>query len=177
MAGPKDRKHSHGHDKSTRESRVSLAAYLRQRFPMVVIADMYEILLMSKMPLIEKVPEDEECHENCDCGLRVVADPDQRADRKPTIDHMMLTIARIMERSYGQPAQHMHIEAEIKAEVTAIAGGVDPRYLSKLSPQALLAIRNAVKGLPPAALPSGEPDVEVIDATSRDVSHEGKLED
>ncbi len=166
---PKDRKNSNGHDKSTRESRVSLAAYLRQRFPMVVIGDMYECLLMRKMPKVEKVEEDEECHEGCDCGLKVTPE-DTYAGQGPTIDHMMLTIARIMERSYGQPAQHMHIEAEVRAEVQAIAGGVDTRYLGKLSPQALLAIRNAVKGMVPAALPSGEPDVDVIDAASSEVT-------
>lgn len=169
MAGPKDRKHSHGHDKNTRESRVSLAAYLRERFPMVIIADMYEILLMGQMPLIKKVPEEDECHLGCVCGLEVIPDPDQRADRKPNIDQMMLVIARIMERSYGQPAQSVHIEAEIRAEVTAIAGGVDPRYLNKLSPHALMAIKKAISETAPAALPSGEPDLEIIDATSKEV--------
>jgi len=143
---------------------------------MVVIADMYEILLMRKMPKVVKVPEDEECHEGCECGLAVVAE-DTYAGQGPTIDHMMLTIARIMERSYGQPAQHMHIEAEVRAEVQAISAGVDPRYLGKLSPQALLAIRNAVKGLSPAELPAGEPDLEIIDATSRDVTKNGKPSD
>jgi hypothetical protein len=167
MAGPKDRKHSHGHDKSTRESRVSLAAYLRERFPMTVIADMYGVVLQRKMPKIEKVPDDEECHPACECGWRVVVD---EFALPPSIDHMMLTLARIMERSYGQPAQHQHIEMELKAEVSAIAGGIDPRYLNKLSPQALLAIRDAVKGLTPVALPSGEPDLPIaIDAEFEDV--------
>lgn len=77
---------------------------------------------------------------------------------QPTLDQRMLAMARFTERAYGQPAQHMHIEAELRAEVTAIAGGVDTRYLQRLSPEALLAIKNAVKALPAAPPREAEDD-------------------
>jgi len=169
MAGPKDRKHSHGKDKSTRESRVSLASYYRGRFPPPVQADIYEAILMRMIPKVERVEEGEYCHDNCDCGLKVTAIAPTLESQKPTIDHQFLALARIKERAYGQPAQHTHIEAEIRAEVTAIAGGVDPRYLGKLSPKALMAIKYAMENVDPPALPEGEPDSEIIDTTSEEV--------
>ncbi len=162
---------SNGVDGGTRQSRVGLAAYFRGRFPMALLADMYVTLLMGKMFKVVKVDEcDHPPHagQDCTCGLSVEEDTDSY-DKRPTIDHMILVIARIMERSYGMPAQHVHVEQEIRAELTAIHAGIDLRYLDSLPPQALDSIRGALRNLnaapkDPVSLPLPNPDDDVEDA-------------
>lgn len=141
--GPNDRSNSNGKDRATRQSRTSLAAFYRERFPPQVSAEFYEAVLMGKNPRLVRVPEDEECHEHCDCGYRVLAE-DAYPGQGPTLDHKFLAWARIKERAYGQPAQHVHIEQEIKAEITAITGGVDPKFIGTLNPKALEALRRTM---------------------------------
>lgn len=140
-----------GKDRATRQSRVGLAAYFRQRFPMAVLADMFTVVLTRKMPLVRKIADGEPCDhppvsgEDCTCGLEVVEDPDTYD--KPTLDQMLLVLSRIMERSFGQPAQHVHVEQEIRAEIQAVAAGVDLKYLANLPREALDSIRSAIKGV------------------------------
>lgn len=140
-----------GHDVSTRKARTSLAARVRELTNQgELVVDFYLKVLEGKNP---KLIRDEDGNP---------AEIGEEAHGTPTLDQKMLAAARILERGYGQPAQHTHIEAEVRAEVTAIAGGVDPRYFGKLSPEALLAIRNAVKALPAREEETG--DDEAIDA-------------
>ncbi len=165
-----------GVDRGTRQSRTSLAAYGRARFPQHLMYDMYMAICMGYKPKLEKLSPDDHCSNyplnpwqpspaDCECGWRVQGMPEYIDPRDvPTVDHVMLAMARMADRNWGQPAQHTHIEAEIKAEVTAIAGGVDPRYFQRLSPEALRAISDAVRGRVTPSLPDGDPiqDAEVV---------------
>jgi hypothetical protein len=170
--GPKDRTNSNGHDTGTRKGRVSLAAKARELLKEGDLAlEFYMKVCEGKIPKILRdddgniigVGHEEEQYVN---GVRV------GKELPPiTTDQRMLAMARVVERGYGQAAQHMHIEAEVRAEVQAIASGVDPRYLAKLSPEALLAIKNAVKALP-APKPKDSKDAEIQDAEFVEVPYE-----
>lgn len=150
--GPKDRTNSNGHDVGTRKGRASLAAKARELLQDGdLFLEFYMKVCEGKIP---KITRDD------DGNITGVGEDFGPA---PTLDHRMLAIARIVERGYGQPAQHMHIEAEVRAEVQAIASGVDPQYLAKLSPEALLEIRRAVKQLS-APAPKDREDASIPDA-------------
>lgn len=152
-----------GVDRSSKISRASLAAKAREFLhDGDIIIQYYAIIAGGNWP--EEIKED-----------GVVTGYQQKKfgefERKPevTLDQMMLAFARIVERGYGQAAQHQVIEQSITAEVTAIAGGIDTRYVQRLGPDALRAIKAAVKGLP-AATPK-EPEgtsLEIVDAEFED---------
>lgn len=164
--GPKNRAHSNGVSAPVRRSRTSLAALLREDFPNEIISEFYRVILEGKMPVLVK---DERC--TTTGGWKVVADPDDQYT-KPTLDQRMNALARVLDRRDGLPAQHVHIEAELRAEMTAIAAGVDTRYLQSLSPEALKSIREAVrsmKALPPSPSPEPVEETDVIDAEFTDV--------
>lgn len=167
--GPNDRKNSNGHDGGTRKGRVSLAAKAREllgdgdlalEFYLKVCEGKVPKLVRDKSGKIVGVEEDD--GKKVD-NVYVIPPPSP-----PTLDQRMLAMARVVERGYGQAAQHMHIEAEVRAEVQAIASGVDPRYLAKLSPEALLAIRQAVTALP-APKPKDPENADIEDAEFVDV--------
>ena len=141
---------SHGIDKSSRRSRVSLAAVLREDFPNELISEMFLMVLMGQTPLLEK-------DNRCALGYKVVADEKFRMN-PPTLDQRMAVMAKMLDRRDGQAAQHVHIEAELRAEVASISAGVDARYLDQLPEEALLSIRKAVKQLRPV-----EEDFELDD--------------
>lgn len=147
-------------DHATRQSRVSLAAYGRSRFPEHIMYDLYLQILENKHPKVVRLPDGEDCGQyNCTCGLRVEG---YSGAQDPTLDQKMLAMARMADRNWGQPGQHLHIENEIKAEVTAIGAGLDPRFFKGLTPKALKAIRDALTNRATPELPEGEPipDVE-----------------
>ncbi len=151
-------------DKATKESRTSLAAYLRSVFPKELMAEYYKVALMGKSPVMIELPEDEECHPYCKCGFRFVGKEGGYANPNgPTLDHTLLIWARLSERQYGMAAQHTVIEQEIQATLTTIVG-VDTDYVNQLSPAALMAIKSALQG---KALPEAQEDV--VDAEFTEV--------
>lgn len=154
MPSKKTVKNPTGSDRATRGARVSLAAFAREKFPPHIMMACYLKILEGKNPKVVKVDECDE--EGCECSLNVT---DDFNGGNPSIDQKMLAIARIVDRSHGQAAQHSVINQEIKAEVTAIAGGVNPNYLRSLSPAAIKALGEAIRGRATPALPEGEPDV------------------
>ncbi len=142
--GPKDRKNSGGHDKGTRQGRVSLAARVREFLQDgELMVQFYGKFLEGRVP---KLMYDED-------GEPYVAEMEGKVPgsfMEPTTDQIMLAMARLGERGYGQPAQYTHIEAEMRATVEAIAGGVNTQYIGKLTPDALRIIERTIKGLPAA---------------------------
>lgn len=156
-----------GVDKTSRMSRASLAAKAREFLhDGDIIIQYYAVIAGGHWP--EEIKEDG----------KIVGYKEKtykEFERKPevTLDQMMLAFARLVERGYGQAPQHQVIEQTITAEITAIAGGVDTSYVQRLGPDALRAIKAAVKGLPAAkpqdpktTLPEQEPilDAEFEDA-------------
>ena len=161
-----------GHDRSTKQSRVSLAAHYRARYPKELQEEFYDCILRRVVPKMIHV---DDCgHNECalaaargdePCNKHFVDENAVEYSQKPTLDQMMLAMARIKDRAYGQAPQHHVVEAEIRAEVTAIAGGVDPRYFQRLSPEALAAIASAVRGVNPPPLPAPS-DKNLIEAVT-----------
>lgn len=147
-------------DKATKDSRTSLACYLRSVFPKELLAEYYKIGLMGKKPRMIEVAEGEECHPHCECGFKYIGDDGYANPNGPTMDQTLLIWARIQERSYGMAAQHTVIEQEIQATLTTIVG-IDTSFVDKLSPAALLAIKNAIRGvLPPGTQEAAEQETE-----------------
>lgn len=172
-----------GLDRSSKQSRVSLAAHYRARYPKELQEEFYDIIMQGKRPMMVHVDDCE--HKECalaaargdePCNKHFVEDEVVERSLRPTLDHMMLAMARIKDRAYGQAPQHHVVEAELRAEVTAIAGGVDPRYFQRLSPQALEAIARAVRGTNPAPLPEAS-DRNLIEAVTGDAVPDAEFEE
>ncbi len=151
------------HDGNTRGSRVSLAAYGREKFPPHIYYAWHKKLLQNEKPLLVKVDQCEE--EGCNCGLAIGGEPNVQ----PTIDQMQLSVARIMERTHGQPQQNSKLEVEVQGEVRHIAD--NSQYLRNLDGPALQALGEILSGK--KALPVKSELEEVQDA---ELANEEKLE-
>ena len=152
MAPPKGTTNNPGGKlQSTRQSRASLAAKARELLnDGDLMLDFYIIVASGKVPEFDKDKTGK---------ITGVKAKEQGFGQTVTLDQQMLAMARIAERGWGQAAQHTVLEAEIRAEVQAIAGGIDTQYFKKLTPEALLAIKAAVKGLS-APAPQESPEAE-----------------
>lgn len=174
MPSKKTIKNPTGSDRATRGARVSLAAMVRQKFPAHIAVAIDVAILKGINPKIAEV-EDGDCgEEGCDCGLTVTND---FGGGLPTIQHKMMAKADLVNRGWGQAAQHSVIETEIKAEIHQIAGGVTPGYLRTLSPSALKALAEAIKGAKALPASTGTPstdEIEDADFTDEPESSEGE---
>jgi hypothetical protein len=145
--------------KAARRSKISLAAVLRDKFKPELVADWYLMLLSGKKPIIVE-------DKRYDGGMTVIEAPGGYTP--PTLDQMMTAMARIIERRDGMPAQHMHLEAAITAEVTALSGGMPSA--GELPPGVADAIRNALKASAPQKyLPSPEPEFPELDVQDAEI--------
>ena len=77
----------------------------------------------------------------------------------PTADQILLARARVHERSYGQAPQHVHVEQEVRAELTAITATVSEGTMRGLSDAAIKAILAAFS--PVSALPAATSDEDL----------------
>ncbi len=153
-----------GVSRPVQRSRVKLAMVLRDEFPAELISKFYEMILMGKIPEIV-----EDARATTTGGKRVV----ERAGAytPPTLDQRMQVVARILERTDGMPAQHVHLEAEIQAETKLLIGLPD---VKQLAPDVKEALRKALRGETgdQKRLPTPEPDfsdMNVIDADFKDL--------
>lgn len=163
-------------DRTSLRSRTSLAAFGRERFPDHIMYDYYMMMLEWRVPKTERVPPGEHCSDyagnpdlinapDCPCGLRVVEHRDPSI--KITLDQHLLAIDRMANRNWGQPAQHSHIETEIRGQVTAVVGGVDPHFFRQMGQDALSLLGSMLTGRAPATLPPPDAqDVEFVDHPS-----------
>ena len=144
------RPRGNGVTRPVQRSRVALAAILRDTFSPELVRDWYMMLLSGKKPIIV-------ADARCTGGFMVMESPGGYTP--PTLDQMMTAMARIHERAEGMPAQHVHLEAELKAEITAIGTGLpSPKELPDHVQE---AIRKAIHGMKaPKQLPPPSIDVE-----------------
>lgn len=145
--GPKDRSNSNGITRAKRQQRVSLAAYMMNAYPVEYHLKFYTIVLAGKIPIVTLDDEHNvvglEAHEpNGPVGSPTFG------IQAPTMDQRFLAQARIAERTFGQPAQHTHIQAELKAELNQITTNVDIGYYQQLPDKDQMRLRNLVLGLP-----------------------------
>lgn len=155
-------------DRTSRMSRSSLAAKARELLMDGDLALQFYIIVASR-----QMPEIIFDKQGRPIGVQAAKEPEPGEfvpDHKKlpviTIDQMMLAIARITERGWGQAPQHQVIEQEVKATITAIHGGVDPQLIGRLPPEALKAIRDAVKRLP-SKVEDAE-DAEFVEVEAKD---------
>lgn len=155
-----------GHDRSTKRSRASLAARARELTKEGdLLLEFYLTIMEGKNPVIIRDAD------GMPCGVEAEKyeeyGPGGPKGRAPTLDQKMLAVARVFERSHGMPTNHTTIEGEMRAEITSIVGGVDVKYVKKLKPAALLALKNAITSL--AAPTPEEPAEEVIEGEFEEV--------
>lgn len=81
----------------------------------------------------------------------------------------------LLERALGQPAQHIHLEAALKAEVTTAAVSVSASDLKNVDDQALEQLRGALRALAKPGQTSSSPSNArpVIDVGAPTLPHVG----
>ncbi len=126
-----------------RRSRNNLALLLRDSFHENLIRDWFVMILSGRNPIIVV---DKRCTEQ-GC-LRVVEDPIDRM--APSAERRDQAMKELLNRRDGLPAQRVQLEAEIRATQTHAV--VTPTELAGLSPRALGAVVNTLRG---ALLPAG----------------------
>jgi hypothetical protein len=149
-----------GVSRPVQRSRVKLAMVLRDEFPAELISEFYKLILMGKIPEIV-----EDARATKTGGKKVVERTG--AYTPPTLDQRMQVVARILERTDGMPAQHVHLEAEIQAETKLLVG---LPTVKELPPDLVDALRKALRGdgSPQKRLATPEPDFADLDVVDAD---------
>lgn len=138
-----------GLPKPVRDARRGLALMLRESISDELIRDYYVAILMNRDPYWA-IDDEGDYYITFNEGGCIV-DP----VRKDAAMRMLV------ERTHGLAAQHIQLDAEIRASVNSIGIGIATTSLHELTPQQLLTLEAALK--PVAALTNGFQ--EVIDIT------------
>ena len=136
-----------------RRSRSNLAIWLRENLHESVITDWYMAILSGKDAIIVA---DKRCTQTG--GYRV--EIPERGNIPPTLDQKFRAMEDLLQRRDGMPAQHVTLEAEVRAHMAAGDGAVDKEQLSTLTPEKLMALRELLR----PALPAGRSSEPAVDA-------------
>lgn len=145
--GPKDRSNSNGLTKAKRQQRVSLSVFMQNEYPMEYHLKFLNIIRAGKIPILVLDEDHNAIGIEAHAPNGPMGTPTFQIGA-PTLDQRMLAEARHLERSVGQPAQKIHIDQEIKAELNQITTTVDIGFFQQLPDAAQTQLRNLVKGLP-----------------------------
>ena len=78
----------------------------------------------------------------------------EHAQRPPTMEQSLRAMTMLLERRDGMAPQHIHLEAEMRAQVAVLGAQVDPARLAELArkdPEALKQMRDTLRQLTGAA--------------------------
>jgi hypothetical protein len=162
--------HPRGVSASKTLMKTNLAIAVRSQVPAEVLVEFHLAILQGQNPRLVKDGRYEHGWK-----LEDVCGPDGAGGQPPTLQDKKDAAKALMERGWGMPAQTIHLEQDVKAQIEMLGATLPANAMASVPTSRLLALRNALRPpiealsrpveaqieAPAALAPAAEPETSV----------------